>query len=43
MSNDKSKKKKDNNLDKTSLWNVFESEVINPDKPKNLAKVVTVE
>ena len=32
MSNDKSKKKKDNNLDKTSLWNVFESEVINPEK-----------
>lgn len=27
MSNEKSKKKKDNNIDKTKLWNIFESEI----------------
>jgi transcription initiation factor TFIIB len=32
MSNDKSKKIKTNNLDKAGLWNVFESEVKNPEK-----------
>ena len=35
MNNERSKKNKDNNfLEKAKLWNVFESEVINPDKPK---------
>ena len=33
--NEKSKKRKDNNIDKSKLWNVFESEIINPDKPKD--------
>ena len=34
MNNERSKKNKDNNfLEKAKLWNVFESEVINPDKP----------
>ena len=33
-SNEKSKKKKDNHLDKTKLWNVFESEIINENKSK---------
>lgn len=32
--NDRSKKKKDNNIDKAKLWNVFEAEVVNPDKQK---------
>lgn len=31
-SNDKSKKKKDNSVDKAKLWNVFESEIKNPEK-----------
>ena len=38
MNNERSKKNKDNSLitlqEKANLWNVFESEVINPDKPK---------
>ena len=35
MFNDKSKKNKSKNLqERKHLWNVFESEVINPDKPK---------
>jgi transcription initiation factor TFIIB len=33
--NDKSKKKKDNNIDKVKLWNIFETEVVNPDKQKD--------
>ena len=35
--NDKSKKKKysSNNVNKTELWNIFEAEVINPDKQKD--------
>jgi len=35
--NDRSKKNKDplNSINKTQLWNIFESEVINPDKPKD--------
>jgi len=33
MSNDKSKKNKHTKLNKTELWNVFDTEVINPDKP----------
>ena len=32
---EKSKKKKDNLLDKTKLWNIFESEVIDESKNKN--------
>lgn len=32
MSNDKSKKIKTNNFDKAGLWNVFESEIKNPEK-----------
>ena len=35
MSNDKSKKLKDNNIDKARLWNVFETEVQNPEKQKD--------
>ena len=34
MSNDKSKKKKVSNVNKTELWNIFDSEVDNPDKLK---------
>ena len=37
MNNDRSKKNKDNNIsvqDKANMWNIFETEVINPDKPK---------
>ena len=38
MNNERSKKNKDNSLitlqEKAKLWNVFEAEVINPDKPK---------
>ena len=35
MNKERSKKNKDTELfDKSKLWNVFESEVINPDKPK---------
>lgn len=35
--NDRSKKNKDplNSINKAQLWNIFESEVINPDKPKD--------
>lgn len=32
--NEKSKKNKNNLADKSSIWNVFESEVVNPNKPK---------
>ena len=35
MSNDKSKKLKDNTIDKARLWNVFETEVQNPEKQKD--------
>jgi transcription initiation factor TFIIB len=35
MSNDKSKKLKDNTIDKAKLWNVFETEVQNPEKQKD--------
>ena len=35
MNNERSKKNKDNNIDKAKLWNVFESEVVNPDKQKD--------
>ena len=35
MNNERSKKKKENNINKVKLWNIFESEVINPDKPKD--------
>ena len=32
---DKSKKNKQNNIhDKVALWNIFDSEIVNPDKPK---------
>jgi transcription initiation factor TFIIB len=31
--NEKSKKKKDNNLDKAKLWNIFETEVVSETKP----------
>ena len=38
MNNERSKKNKDNIFislqEKAKLWNVFETEVINPDKPK---------
>ena len=34
MSNDKSKKLKNNSIDKAKLWNVFETEVVNPEKQK---------
>jgi len=34
MSNDKSKKKKHNNINKTELWNIFDSEVDNENKSK---------
>ena len=34
MTTEKSKKNKDNTIDKTKLWNVFDTEVINPDKQK---------
>ena len=27
------KKKKDNTQDKVKLWNIFESEIVNPNKP----------
>jgi transcription initiation factor TFIIB len=32
ITNEKSKKKKNNNIDKTKLWNVFDTEIINPNK-----------
>lgn len=38
--NERSKKKRDNILDKTKLWNVFESEVINEDKKINTLECV---
>jgi transcription initiation factor TFIIB len=34
MSNDKSQKRKNNNINKTKLWNIFDSEIENPDKQK---------
>jgi len=34
MSNDKSKKNKNNKINKKELWNIFDSEIENPDKPK---------
>ena len=34
MSNDKSKKRKTNNIDRKELWNVFDNEIENPDKQK---------
>jgi len=33
-SNDQSKKNKNTTIDKAKLWNVFETDVINPNKPK---------
>ena len=38
--NERSKKRKDNILDKTKLWNVFESEIINEDKKLNTLECV---
>jgi hypothetical protein len=39
MNNERTKKNKDNismtSQEKAKLWNVFESEVINPDKPND--------
>ena len=39
INNERTKKNKDNNSlssqEKANLWNVFDTEVINPDKPKN--------
>jgi hypothetical protein len=32
MSKDKSQKRKNNNINKTELWNVFDLEIENPDK-----------
>jgi transcription initiation factor TFIIB len=32
MSKDKSQKRKNNNINKTELWNIFDSEIENPDK-----------
>jgi hypothetical protein len=34
MNNERSKKKKDTTVDKSKLWNIFETEIINPDKQK---------
>jgi len=34
MSKDKSQKRKNNNINKTELWNIFDSEIENPDKQK---------
>jgi transcription initiation factor TFIIB len=34
MSKDKSQKRKDNKINKTELWNIFDSEIENPDKQK---------
>jgi transcription initiation factor TFIIB len=34
MSNDKSKKRKNNNINKTELWNIFDTAIENPDKSK---------
>jgi transcription initiation factor TFIIB len=34
MSNDKSKKNKNNKINKKELWNIFDTEIENPDKPK---------
>jgi len=34
MSNDKSKKRKTNTIDRKELWNVFDTEIENPDKQK---------
>jgi len=35
MSNDKSKKRKENNTNKAELWNIFNAEVVNIDKSQN--------
>jgi hypothetical protein len=32
MSKDKSQKRKNNNINKTELWNIFDSEIENPEK-----------
>lgn len=32
MSKDKSQKRKNNNINRTELWNIFDSEVERPDK-----------
>jgi transcription initiation factor TFIIB len=34
MNKDKSQKRKNNNINKTDLWNIFDTEVENPDKQK---------
>jgi transcription initiation factor TFIIB len=34
MSKDKSQKRKNNNINKTDLWNIFDTEIENPDKQK---------
>jgi|LauGreSBDMM110SN_4_FD.fasta_scaffold02326_3 transcription initiation factor TFIIB len=34
MSNDKSKKRKTNTIDRKQLWNIFDNEIENPDKQK---------
>jgi transcription initiation factor TFIIB len=34
MSKEKSKKRKNNNINKTELWNIFDSEIENPEKVK---------
>ena len=36
MSNDKSKKRKNSNINKTQLWNIFDSEIENPKKENPL-------
>jgi hypothetical protein len=39
MSKDKSQKQKRNNINKTELWNIFDTEVENPDKKKNIFRM----
>ena len=34
MSKDKSQKRKTNNINKAELWNIFDSEIENPEKKK---------
>lgn len=34
MSKDKSQKRKNDNINKSELWNIFDSEIDNPEKPK---------
>ena len=41
MNNERSKKKKDTTVDKSKLWNIFETEIINPDK-QNASKFFTI-